>query len=96
MENKIPTPEEWLASNKEFSKYDVAEHDEGGYLGINEKALYKMMNEYAILKAKHYVEEALNTAAETKISGQYTVSLYPRDGDDKNRILTAYPLTNIK
>ena len=50
----IPTAEEWLSNNKEMSVYDVASHDEGGYLGIDEKALYKIMNEYA----KFHVEAA--------------------------------------
>lgn len=95
MENKIPTPEEWLASNKELSMYDVAEHDEGGYLGVNEKALYKIMNEYAILKAKHYVEEALNTAAEKAYFRDFNDYIC-RTEENKRSILTAYPLTNIK
>lgn len=57
------------------------------------RLLYKMMNEYAILKAKHYVEEALNTVSENYAQG----SLTPLKGVSvKESILTAYPLTNIK
>ena len=85
----IPTAEEWLSNNKEMSVYDVAEYDEGGYLGVNETALYKMMNEYAILKAKHYVEAALKAAEEIAIE-------FDSEGNYDNSILNSYPLTNIK
>jgi hypothetical protein len=57
---QIPTAEEWLLNHKELSKYDVAEHDEGGYLGVNEDNLYKIMVEFA----KLHVEAALKEASE--------------------------------
>jgi hypothetical protein len=81
----IPTAEEWLSNNKEMSMYDVL-NDEGGYLGIDEKALYKIMNEYANLKSKLHVE-ACKKAQEIYIDkyGQL------EEGYDE-----AYPLENIK
>lgn len=39
--------EEWLLNQKELSIYDVAEHDEGGYLGVNEEKLYEIMIEFS-------------------------------------------------
>jgi hypothetical protein len=90
MENKIiPTAEEWLLNHKELSKYDVAEHDEGGYLGVNEDNLYKIMIEFA----KLHVEAALKAAyenieyTEVDSSVPYVV---------KDSILNSYPLENIK
>ena len=83
----IPTAEEWLSNNKEMSVYDVAEYDEGGYLGIDEKALYKIMNEYA----KFHVEAARK---EFKMVFSEIDDVYPFMKDDK--LLDIYPLTNIK
>ena len=83
----IPTAEEWLSNNKEMSVYDVASHDEGGYLGIDEKALYKIMNEYA----KFHVEAARK---EFKMVFSEIDDVYPFMKDDK--LLDIYPLTNIK
>jgi hypothetical protein len=96
----IPTAEEWLSNNKEMSMYDVASHDEGGYLGIDEKALYKIMNGYANLKSKLHVEAALKAASEEaetdyELSNQYDPnSRY--EIVNKKSILNAYPLENIK
>ena len=83
----IPTAEEWLSNNKEMSVYDVASHDEGGYLGIDEKALYKIMNEYA----KFHVEAARK---EFKMVFSEIDDVYPFMKDDK--LSDIYPLTNIK
>jgi hypothetical protein len=98
----IPTAEEWLSNNKEMSMYDVASHDEGGYLGIDEKALYKIMNEYANLKSKLHVEAALKEASEqakTEVVLKRNKVSFSAEYDkviDKNSILNAYPLENIK
>jgi hypothetical protein len=43
----IPTAEQWLANHQQLSHYDVAEYDEGGYLGVNEAKLYQIMIEFA-------------------------------------------------
>ena len=83
----IPTAEEWLSNNKEMSMYDVESHDEGGYLGIDEKALYKIMNEYA----KFHVEAARK---EFKMVFSEIDDVYPFMKDDK--LSDIYPLTNIK
>ena len=45
--NKIQSPKDWLTNHKELSIYDVAEYDEGGYLGVNEQSLYKIMADYS-------------------------------------------------
>jgi len=94
------TAVEWLSNNKEMSMYDVASHDEGGYLGIDEKALYKIMNEYANLKSKLHVTEALKAASEKATSyvstnGEWTSSNVDSKVN-KGSILNAYPLENIK
>lgn len=78
---KIPTAEEWLLNHKEMSKYDVESYDEGGYLGVNEGALYKMMIEFA----KLHVEAALKAA-------EYCTEEYDFSVEIKN----SYPLENIK
>jgi hypothetical protein len=64
---KIPTAEEWLLNHKEMSKYDVEDYDEGGYLGVNEGELYKIMIEFA----KLHVEAALKEASK-KTTVEYT------------------------
>jgi len=95
----IPTAEEWLSNNKEMSMYDVASHDEGGYLGIDEKALYKIMDEYANLKSKLHVTEALKAASE-KVELKYKSKEHKEHSTgifiDIQSILNAYPLSNIK
>ena len=78
---KIPTAEEWLLNHKEMSKYDVASYDEGGYLGVDEEALYKIMIEFA----KLHVEAALKEASDK--FDHYS---------NKNAILGSYSLDNIK
>ena len=47
--NTLPTAEEWLSNHKELSVHDVASYDEGGYLGVDERALYTIMVEFAKL-----------------------------------------------
>jgi hypothetical protein len=94
---RLPTAKEWLLNHKELSIYHLEEYDEGGYLGVNEEALYKIMIEFA----KLYVQEALKVASEnakTKTEEDYL----PRQGEyvytqviDKDSILTAYPLDKI-
>jgi len=61
--NNIPTPEEWLKNHKELSENDVALYDEDGYAGVDNKALYTIMEEYGKLMVKFHVEAALKTAA---------------------------------
>lgn len=46
---EIPSAEQWLRNHKELSMYNVAEYDEGGYLGINENKLYQIMIEFATM-----------------------------------------------
>jgi hypothetical protein len=94
---RLPTAKEWLLNHKELSIYHLEEYDEGGYLGVNEEALYKIMIEFA----KLYVQEALKVASEnakTKTEEDYL----PRQGEyvytqviDKDSILNAYPLDKI-
>ena len=94
MENNmstLPTAEEWLSNHKELSVHDVASYDEGGYLGVDERALYTIMVEFA----KLHVEQALKTASQN-------ASLNYDEWDDmaayidRDSIENAYPLTNIK
>jgi len=96
----ILTAEEWLSNNKEMSIYDVASYDEGGYCGIDEKALYKIMIEFA----KMHVEAALKLVSENaeiiddpnSYTGN-TGSEYPPDQIiSEDSILNAYPLILIK
>jgi len=52
---------------KEFAEkhqYDLEEHDEGGYLGINENTFAKLLDEYAEAKAKEAWNAAIDAAAE--------------------------------
>ena len=93
MENKIiPTAEEWLLNHKEMSKYDVADYDEGGYLGVNEKALYKIMIEFA----KLHVEAALKAAYEKAEINDFDEHFEYSPSVDKDSILNSYPLDLIK
>jgi hypothetical protein len=92
---QLPIAEEWLSNHKKLSKYDVVEHDEGGYLGVNEENLYKIMIEFA----KLHVEAALKEASEKA----KTIYIEPdgcATGDyydvDKESILNSYPLDKIK
>ena len=93
---KIPTAEEWLLNHKEMSKYDVASYDEGGYLGVDEEALYKIMIEFA----KLHVEAALKEASEKiNLTDEVCEALqnhWFKEYIDKDSILNSYSLDNIK
>ena len=78
---KTPTAEEWLLNHKEMSKYDIEDYDEGGYLGVNEGALYKIMIEFA----KLHVEAALKSASEATLLYNF-----------KEENINSYPLDKIK
>jgi len=93
----IPTAKEWLENHKELSMYEVQRYDEGGYIGVNEEVLYKIMIEFA----KLHVDSALSEAsynAETKDYDEYQYGggYVTKQEIDKDSILKAYPLTNIK
>lgn len=98
--NNIPTPEEWLKNHKELSENDVALYDEDGYAGVDNKALYTIMEEYGKLMAKFHVEAALKAAAgEAKIDLNGCCEEQEFDCSaqiDKKSILNAYPKENIK
>jgi hypothetical protein len=95
VEDKIPSAEDWLSNHKELSSYDVAYHDEGGYQGVDENKLYKIMIEFA----KLHVEAALKAAS---VSAEIENCGNPYDPSDDSKcvsetsILNAYPLDNIK
>ena len=91
---RLPTAEEWLRNHKELSIYHVEEYDEGGYLGVNEEALYKIMVEFA----KLHVQEALKVASENAEPDYWKgdCQLCGSNTIDKDSILTAYPLDKIK
>ena len=80
MENKIPTAEEFL--KKKQPNGIIQPHSD----------YWEAMIEFA----KLHVEMALREASDTKISGVYSETKYKRGDNDKNSILNAYPLTNIK
>jgi len=95
VEDKIPTAEEWLLKHKTLSMYDVQSYDEGGYVGVEETALYIIMVEFA----KFHVKRALKAASEqADMDDNYYASI--QEGSygfiDKDTILNAYPLDNIK
>lgn len=74
--------------------FSIESYDEGGYLGIDENELFRMMKEFARL----HVTEALNTAAmKAKINGQTFKGRRASEETqiDKESIINAYPLTNI-
>lgn len=92
--NNIPTPEEWLKNHKELSENDVALYDEDGYAGVDNKALYTIMEEYGKLMAKFHVEAALKAASEEKTHGMLVVPMF--NEEQQKAILNAYPKENIK
>ena len=53
--DKIPTAEEWLSNHNELSMYDVVDFDEGGYNGVDERKLYKIMFEFTAIYVRHYI-----------------------------------------
>lgn len=89
--SKIPTAEEF------FKKLqgNLEDYDEGGYLGLNEKEGAKMLIEFA----KLHVQEALRCASEDARCDWYDhdeISNEKLYRVEKDTILSAYPLTNIK
>lgn len=98
--NKIPTAEEWLLNHKTLSHYQLAEYDEGGFAGIDEKKLYEIMVEFA----KLHVQAALQAVSDNakveiidwKKEGFSLPGLQPIYGVNSESVLTAYPLENIK
>ena len=95
VEDRIPSAEEWLSNHKELSSYDVAYHDEGGYQGVDENKLYKIMIEFA----KLHVEAALKAASEKVSLTDFAYEFLQEgayDAIDKETILNDYPLDNIK
>jgi len=81
MENKIPTADEFMTDEYQVIHYGT---------------ILLKPTQAAIEFAKLHVEAALKAANDTKISGVYSKTKYKRGDDDKNSILDAYPLTNIK
>jgi hypothetical protein len=95
VENRIPSAEEWLSNHKELSSYDVAYHDEGGYQGVDESKLYKIMIEFAKLHVEAALKAALNNVEIENCGNPYD----PSDDSkcvSETSILNAYPLTNIR
>ena len=97
MENKIPTAEECLIKERVLLKTIK----ESGNFPLNLTRDTHIGSAHAIKRAmiefaKLHVEAALKEASDTKISGVYSKTKYKRGDDDKNSILDAYPLTNIK
>jgi len=107
--NNIPTAEQWLSNHKDLSMYDVEAYDEGGYLGVDRRALYNIMTEFA----KFHVEAALKAASEKAMlkvvnteefrdieEGEDLVESYECGSDvihiSINSILNAYNINLIK
>jgi hypothetical protein len=93
----VPTAKEWLENHKELSIHDIEGYDEGGYVGVDKEALYKIMVEFA----KFHVGLALEIASENAITKDYEEYQYgggyiTEQVIDEDSILNAYPLTNIK
>ena len=87
------TAEEWLTNHKDLSKYDLENHDEGGYLGINDSHLYKIMIEFA----KLHVEAALKSIWDKSEEWDNGFNNPIRVIDnDLELIVNIYPLDNIK
>ena len=85
MENKIPTAEEFAWSQEEDFKTILAE--------ANYQEVYNLMIEFA----KLHVEAALKDASENAELKYRINDISCNDKIlDKNSILNAYPLTNIK
>ena len=62
---RITANEYIMKTAKEFAEehqYDLEEHDEGGYLGINENAFAKLLDEYA--------DQKVNELNKAFVSGQ--------------------------
>ena len=59
------TAKEWFLSSKYL--YDLDEHDESGYLGINEQKVAEMLEEYFKYKMKEYKNKIRNINGNSKI-----------------------------
>jgi len=82
--NNIPKAEEFLCTK--------GVNDGDMILSTTIDNVTKAMIEFA----KLHVEAALEAAAETKVKGTFTSGMYLRFVDDKESILNAYPLDQIK
>ncbi len=93
--NKIPTAEEYLISKgmNNVGHYGLLITDP------SKQKMHQIMEDYAKIKAKFYVEAALKAASENAFITNHKPTL---DDDrfykkiDKNSILNAYPLENVK
>jgi len=78
-----------ITAEKFQKNYSIEYYDEGGYQGIEEQELSKMLIEFA----KMHVKQALKQSSEN-------VESYVIEGlvseVDRDSILNAYPLENIK
>ena len=92
---RLPTAKEWLLNHKELSIYHLEEYDEGGYLGVNEEALYKIMIEFAKLHCEEQSKAILEKAKVKKTVTSGGIRSI-KHVVDKDSILTAYPLDKIK
>jgi hypothetical protein len=93
----IPTAEQWLANHQQLSHYDVAEYDEGGYLGVNEAKLYQIMIEFATMHVQACKQDiAKNANLSDELYEFISDSWEGGDYIDKQSILNAYPESNIK
>jgi hypothetical protein len=87
----IPTAEEFLLNHPELSQYDVAEYDEGGYLGVNENKLHQIMIEFAKLHVQAALSEALDSIP--CLGSSSDIATYEEVED---AVLNSYPFENIK
>ena len=81
---KTPTAEEIM--QKHLDPHDC----------LRPSKCYGMTLDAMIEFAKIHVEAALKAASETKISSDFLTYSYTRYSDDKDLILNAYSLDNIK
>lgn len=87
------TAEKWLTNHKELSIYKIEDHDEGGYSGVNEEVLYKIMIEFAKVHVKRALEAAVNKVELIEDDVEINPNSLIIDEDS---ILNSYPLENIK
>ena len=82
--NKIPTAKDFQIN------YYLEEHDEGGYLGLNDEEISKMLINFTKLHVEAAIKTALNNV-------KYADGNHSAVNDiDEDSILNAYPLDNIK
>jgi len=94
---EIPSAEQWLLNHKELSHHDLEEHDEGGYLGINENKLYQMMIEFATMHVQACKQDiAKNANLSDELYEFIADSWEGGDYINKQSILNAYPESNIR